>query len=103
MNRDMVRRFTHSTPLLTSRQHQIRVTPEIHASIWKPGINHLLTIKPLEESIRKRNLGLAIMLRHKFNPSLHPLDHIKVAKDGPPHSLSCWSGRWVSAAYCRSN
>lgn len=72
MNKDMVRRITHGTPLLASRQHQIQVTPEIYTNIWEPGINHLLTIEPLKESIRKRNLGLASMVRHEFNPSLHP-------------------------------
>ena len=49
----MVREFTYSTPLLTSQQHQIRVTPEIHPSIWILGINHLLMIEPLEEGIKE--------------------------------------------------
>ena len=69
---DMVRKFTYSTPLLTNRQHQIWVTLEIHTSIWTLGINHLLMVKPLEEGIRERNLGLTNMLGHEFNPSLHP-------------------------------
>ena len=72
MNRDMVREFTNSTPLLVSRQHQIRVTSEIHTSIWILEKNHLLMIEPLKEGIRKGNLGLTSMLSHKVDPSLHP-------------------------------
>jgi len=53
INRDMVKEFTNDTPLLASRQYQIRVTPEIHTSIWILRKNYLLTVEPLEESIRK--------------------------------------------------
>ena len=72
ISRDMDREFTDSTPLLTSQQHQIRVTPEIHISIWILGKNHLLTVEPLKEGIRKGNLGLTSMSGHKVDPSLHP-------------------------------
>ena len=80
MNRDMVRRITHGTPLLANRQHQVWITSEIHTSIWEPSINHLLTIEPLEEGLRKINLGLASMARHEIDPPLHP-----------------WFGRWRQA------
>ena len=67
----MVREFTNDTPLLTGRQYQIRITPEIHANIWILGKYHLLTVEPLKESIREGNLGLTSMSGHKVDPSLH--------------------------------
>ena len=67
----MVKEFTNSTPFLASRQYQIRVTPEIHTSIWILLKNHLLTIEPPEEGIRKGNLRLTNMYGHMVDPSLH--------------------------------
>ena len=68
---NMVKEFTNGTPLFASRQYQIWVILEVHTDIWILRINHLLTIKPPEEGIRKRNLRLTSMFRHVINPSLH--------------------------------